>query len=472
MYSLMKKQLRLSRLIILVCVVCASFCIEGVRLSTDELQATLFPAALAQEKLSKKEKEARLKYKDGLKTRRRKAVGTVCAKRLGRAYELISGEDGAEPDFPGAEEVARAALKSGCKEGFEHSEVNRLLGYVLYSQDRYPESIAAYMALVNEPEADDQKRTDTRYTVAQLMFITEDYKNSAEQLEKWMEEVAVVDKGGKILLARAYYELDRKDDSLRLVEEVMEETSAEGQVPRESWLNFQWVLYYEVNEYRKAVGVNRVLLTHYPKIKYWKQLSAMYANLEEPMKELIALDLTYVQDGLDEEKQFVALAYQYLGVDVPYKAATILEKAIKEEKVEANEKNLVLLGSAFQQAEEYSKASPVFERAANISEDGDTYSRLARVYLNLNENEKALVAARRALEKGKLKREDLVWMSRGTAEAALHCYSDAAKSFSRAARFEKIKASANNWKRYVELEGERRGKLIANGAKLAGCKKV
>jgi len=468
----MKKQFEFSRFIVLAFVVSASYCIDEIRLSTDELQATLFPAAVAQAKMSKKEKEAKLKYRDGIKTRRRKAVGTLCAKRLSRAYELISGEDDTEPDFPGAEDVARAALKSGCKEGFEHSEVNRLLGYVLYSQDRYAESITAYMALVNEPEADDQKRTDTRYTVAQLMFITEDYANAAVQLEKWMEEVAVVDKGGKILLARAYYELDRKDDSLRLVEEVMEETDAEGQVPRESWLNFQWVLYYEKSEYRKAVGVNRVMLTHYPKIKYWKQLSAMYANLEEPMKELIALDLTYVQDGLDEEKQFVALAYQYLGVDVPYKAATILEKAISEEKVEANEKNLVLLGSAYQQAEEYSRASPVFERAASLSEDGDTYSRLARVYLNLNENEKALIAARRALAKGKLKREDLVWMNRGTAEAALHCYSDAVKSFTRAARFEKIKKSANNWKRYVQLEGERRGKLIANGANLARCKKV
>ena len=109
---------------------------------------------------------------------------------------------------------------------------------------------------------------------------------------------------------------------------------------------------------------------------------------------------------------------------------------------------------------------------AKKSEDGNAWSRLAGVYLNLNENEKALVAARNALKKGDLKREDLAWMNRGTAEQALHCYKDASKSFAKAAKFEKTEKGAKSWKAYVTNEGERRNKLISNGADLATCKKV
>ena len=131
------------------------------------------------------------------------------------------------------------------------------------------------------------------------------------------------------------------------------------------------------------------------------------------------MEITHLQNGLDKEKQFIALAYQYLAVDIPYRAAQVLDKAMTKGLVERNAKNLSLLGSSYQRAQEYRKASPVLEEAAKKSEDGNAWSRLAGVYLNLNENEKALVAARNALKKGDLKREDLAWMNRGTAEQAL-----------------------------------------------------
>ena len=198
----------------------------------------------------------------------------------------------------------------------------------------------------------------------------------------------------------------------------------------------------------------------------------MYGALSDAEKEMLALEVTYLQDGLDKEKQFVALAYQYLAIDIPYRAAQVLDKAMADDKVERSEKNLEILGSAYQRAQEFKKASPILEEAAKQSEDGGVWSRLSSVYLNLNENKKALVAARNALKKGGLKREELAWMNRGSAEAALHCYRAAEKSFNRASKFEKTEKGAKNWKKYVKNEGDRRRKLIANGAPLATCIEV
>lgn len=450
----------------------------GLFLSSTVLSAVLMTAVLSvsdigvsavyaqDKKLTKQEKENRLKYKNAV-SQRRKSVGATCAKRLTKVQEFTEAED-----WRAAESELSSALNRGCSPGFEHSQVNRYLGYVYYAQDKIKPAIRAYLALVNEPESDEQQRTDTRYTVAQLLFVTEDYAGAVKQLEAWMSEVTIVDPGGKILLARGYYQLNRKKDALRLVEDVVNESVAAGQVPKENWLNFQWALYYEENNYKATIQVSNRLLTNYPKIKYWKQLAAMYGSLEQSKKEVIALELTYLQNGLDKEKQFIALAYQYLAMDIPYRAAQVLEKALKDGVVERNQKNLALLGSAYQRAQEYRKASPVLEEAAKKSSDGNAWSRLAGVYLNLNENEKALVAARNAIKKGGLKREDLAWMNRGTAEQALHCYKQAGKSFDKATKFPKTEKGARSWKKYVTNEGERRSNLIANGAKLATCKKV
>ena len=417
-------------------------------------------------KLTKAEKEAKLKYKNAV-SQRRKSVGATCAKRLTKVQEFTEIED-----WVNAELELKSAFRRGCREGFEYSQVNRYLGYVYYAQDKIELAIEAYMALVNEPEADEQQRVNTRYTAAQLLFVTEKYQAAVEQLEFWQDEAVIVDPGGRVLLARGYYQLDRKADALTLLNEVVEESVANGQIPKEGWLNFQWALLYEKDDYQSTILVSNRLLTHYPKIKYWKQLSAMYGALEQSEKEMLALEITYLQNGLDKEKQFIALAYQYLSIDIPYRAAQVLDKAMTEGLVERNEKHLSLLGSSYQRAQEYRKASPVLEEAAKKSEDGNAWSRLAGVYLNLNENEKALVAARNEIKKGDLKREDLAWMSRGTAEQALHCYKDASKSFSKAAKFEKTEKGAKSWKAYVTNEGDRRNKLISNGADLATCKKV
>lgn len=430
--------------------------------------ASLSPVVvLAEEKkLTKEEKEARLKYKDKA-TRQRHSVGKTCAKKLDSFGELSEAED-----WAGAEAMLDGALKKSCTSGYEKSKVWIYQGFVFYSQDKTDQAIDAYRKVISEPESDPKEKTDIRYTVAQLLFMQERYREAVDELELWISESAIVDRGGRILLAKGYYQLKEVDKALEIVVDVVDETVRSELVPKEGWLTFQWALLYEKEDFQGTVPVSYMLLTHYPKIKYWKQLSAMYSAVGESEKELLSLEVTYLQDGLDKEKQFVALAYSYLAFDMPYQAAVVLDKAMKEEKVERSEKYLGVLGSAYQRAQEFRKASPVLEEAAKKATKGNTYSRLASVYLNLNENEKALVAARNALKKGGLKREDLAWMNKGSAEAALHCYSDAVESFTKAAKFEKTKKNAGSWKQYVQKEGDRRRKLIASGAKLATCKKV
>jgi len=440
--------------------------LRSVVLSFALLGSNALVVDLAYAQDSKAEKEKKLKYKNAV-TQRRKSVSTVCGKKLQKVQDFFE-----EEDWAGAETLLQGALKRGCTKGYDQTQVYRFLGHVYYSLDRTEDAIATYLKLVNSPDADPQQRTKVRYNVAQLMFVSENYQGAVEQLEEWRNEAAIVDKGGLILLAKGYYSLDRKDDALALVEEVMAEAKEVGQIPKETWLSFQWVLYYEKSMYKETLPVSNMLLTHYSKVKYWKQISAMYGALENSEKEMLSLELTYLQDGLEKEKQLIALAYQYMAFDVPYRAATVIKKGMDDEIIERTEKNLEVLGSAYQRAQEYRKASPVLEAAAKKSTKGNVWARLASVYLNLNENEKALVAAKNAIKKGKLKREGIAWMNRGSAEAALHCYDDAVRSFRKATKFERTKKGATSWMKYVENEGDRRTKLIKNGAKLATCKKA
>lgn len=418
------------------------------------------------------DKKDERKY-DDVKTTQRQAVGRQCAKLLEPIQELFGGEqDPTSAQLQKAGRDLRSKLGKGCDSSYEKSQVWNMIGFVEYSLERYSQAIQAYQNMIKEPDVDERQKVSTRYTIAQLYMVQEQYPQACRQLELWMEEATIVSDQGKVLLAQCYYQINRKSDSLKLVSGVIADAEAKGELPKESWWGLQRVLYYEREDYSRVIDILKKLVTHYPKLSYWRQLGGMYGQKEQEMNQLVAYDLVHLQKGLSQERQRLTLAYLYLGAGVPYRASLIIEQGMKEGLIEKNAKNLELLGTSWQQAQHYQKAAPVLERAAKLSGKGDIWARLANVYLDQDKNESAVVAARNAIRKGGLKRPSTTYLAMGSAQINLHCYSDAIKSFRQAAKDKRTSKTANQWIAYADHEGKRRNKLIQNGAKIASCKKV
>ena len=412
------------------------------------------------------------KYAD-VKTVKRHAVGKACAKRLEGVQEVLGAET--EPTAKQFSDLAKQLpgyMSKDCSSSYEKSNVYNMLGFVYYSLEDYNRAIDAYQKMLNEPEVDPKQALSTRYTVAQLYMLMENYQAAVRELERWMKESPIIGDVAKILLAQGYYQIDRKDDALRVVNEVVSGAEAKGELPKESWWGLQRVLYYEKEDYKKVVEILKKMVTHYPSISYWKQLGGMYAQLEQDMNQLVSTEIVYLQNGLDKESQLLGLAYLYLGAGAPYRAALYIEKGMKSGLIERNGKNLELLGSAWQQAQSFENAAKALEEAAKKSGKGEIYARLAGVYLDQNRDEDSVRAAKNAINKGGLKRPEITYLTLGSANVNLHCYKDAVTAFREAAKTEKVKKAANQWIAYATAEGERRNKLISAGAKISGCKSV
>jgi tetratricopeptide (TPR) repeat protein len=401
-----------------------------------------------------------------VKTKQRQAVGQKCGKVLEGVQEMTEAEQ-----WPQARSALEGALGS-CTSSYEKSQVYNFLGYVYYSLDRYKDAINTYKKMLNEPDVDERQAINTRYTVAQLYLVIEDYANAAKELEAWMRVSPIVGSDAKVLLGQAYYQLNRKSEALKLVEEAIREQEAKGNLPKEGWWSLQRVIYYERGDYKKVVSILKQMIKHYPNFSYWRQLGGMYSELNQEMNQLVATELVYLSGDMDKERQLLSMAYLYIGAEAPYMAARILEKAMKEGKVKRTGENLEVLGLAYQQGQDSKKALPVLEQAAKASGKGSLYSRLSGVYLDLDENEKSVAAARNAIKRGGLKRIDLTYMNLGNALINLHCYEDAVKAFKKAAKDDRSAKYARQWIQFAEREGDRRSKLIQSGAKISGCKKV
>ena len=80
------------------------------------------------------------------------------------------------------------------------------------------------------------------------------------------------------------------------------------------------------------------------------------------MDRLVATEMVYLNGQLSKESQVLSMAYMYLGAEVPYRAAVIIEKGMKDGIIKRSAKNLEILGTAWYQAKDLNNAVKALER--------------------------------------------------------------------------------------------------------------
>jgi tetratricopeptide (TPR) repeat protein len=185
----------------------------------------------------------------------------------------------------------------------------------------------------------------------------------------------------------------------------------------------------------------------------------MHSELKSESKQLAAMETAYVQGMLTNEKELVNMAYLFLANEVPYKAAKVLDKGIKQKLIEPTSKNLELLGNSWRSAQEVKKAIPEMAKAAAKSDKGDLWARLCNIYLDNDEFQNAIDSCNKGLKKGGVKREDTANLVMGMAYFNLKQYDSARKAFTQAAKDKRSKGYADQWIKFMDKELERQKSL-------------
>jgi tetratricopeptide (TPR) repeat protein len=133
-----------------------------------------------------------------------------------------------------------------------------------------------------------------------------------------------------------------------------------------------------------------------------------------------------------------------------------------------------MLGQAWQVSAEVERAIPVFEDAADKSEEGDIYARLAQLYLDRDDHSQAIRAADLAFEKGGLRNPGDIYVVKGMSLFELDRLDQALDAFRNAQRIARREDDrvgqniARQWLSYVESESERRRRLREASGPAAG----
>lgn len=374
-----------------------------------------------------------------------------------KVYESLTEAQGMieAKDYAGGQAVLSKLSADEKLSPYERAQVHNLSGYSYYLQERYQDAIRAYERVLAQPELPEALQQSTLKTMAQLQFTIEDYPTALKTIQRLMAVVTEPSADIYMLLGQAHFQMQNYQAALDPIRTAINMTREQGRVPRENDLLLLRVCYYELGNFPAMIDVLIELVTHYPKDTYILTLAGVYSELGETKKQLALAEVLYEKGYLNNPTHITNLANLYLLHETPYKAAVLLEKEMAANRVESDERNLRLLSQAWYTAREDEKAIPPLKRAAEQSQDGELYVRLAQAYINLEQFPEAVSALNTGLQLGGVSRDDTANIMLGMAHFNLKQLTQAKRAFEKALPDERSRRTASQWIQYVESEMRR-----------------
>ena len=457
--------------------------------------------ALMKAQESAYDNETERQRRDKQKTRTAQAVSKKTYDRIIKAQEAVDLED-----YPEALRILNNLYSLSKLTDYEQQNVLNYLGFVYYSMDDMTNAMNAYERMLTIPTLEEQIKKTTVYTLAQLNTMQENYSKAIRLTEEFFRLETNPAADPYIFYAQILYQLDRYSDMIEPVETAMEiyvrrqtarrlaakveaekaldeapeEEIAAAQtalaeanksynitpVPKEDWYVLLNFAYFQQENFIKVRDIQKTLLVHWPKKQYWFSLAGAYTELGEDENLIYAYDAAHTQMLLEKESELVTMAQLYMQAEVPYKAAKLLDKEIKANRVEKNEKNYRLMSQAWTLAAEDEEAIPALQQAARLSEEGELDLRLGNAYLNIGKHDECAKAINNGIKKGGIKSPDNAQISLGMCLYNLKEYKKAISAFNKASKTRRSRRVSNQWIRVIEsdIERERQIKLAEAAA--------
>jgi tetratricopeptide (TPR) repeat protein len=374
------------------------------------------------------------------------AVRPWAAKRIGRAYDELSGERYDEMLMTLDEMRGNPTLNA-----HEQALMWQAYAYLHTARDDYRAAASAMEEALASHGLEPTAAMQLRYNLAQIYVLLERPDDAIREFDIWFATAPNPSGAALYMRAMAYAQKGDKQQALRLARRAVEKGGSE---PREPWLQLVASILIEQKEYEEAVPVLTRLIERFPKKTYWLQLSAVYSGLEQPENALAVLALAYQQGLLTQRSELMSLAQLYLYNQIPAKAAAVLDKGIADGIIEPDARTYQLLADSLLHSRQRDEAMAPLQKAAELSEDGNAYMRLAQVYLEREDWRAARGVLAKAIEKGNLTSPGHAYLLLGIANANERRWDEAEQSFAQAVAYDQVRGSAEYWLKHLASQRE------------------
>lgn len=317
-------------------------------------------------------------------------------------YEALSAAQQLmdKQQYSAALKKLRALQKQVQGEGqpYEQAVIWQTLGYLFSATGDYSKAIEAVQKSLALKALPAKVSQDLHYMLAQLYITTQQYAKGVQFLESWLETVQSPSAQAYVLLANAYYQLERYREVIPPIQAALDLAKE----PQEAWYRLALAAHLQLKRYPQAARILETLIGLFPqKAQYWKRLAAVYRQLDKKRRALAVKALAKRMDFLEGEA-LIHLANLYRYLQIPYRAAHILQQALEAGAIEASAQNWKRAAYAWRAAREWKNAVKAFRQAGKRSQSGQFALYRAQLLIRHLRWDKAIAALQQALRQGGL----------------------------------------------------------------------
>lgn len=371
--------------------------------------------------------------------------------RMNEAFEMI-GEEDYDAAYNELDNLRKARLSD-----FEEASVEQAMGFITAQREQYEAAIGHFSEAVRLNQLPNQTHFEMILQIAQLYNALERYDEALEQLDFWFcvstEEAKKV---AEVWVLKASLHL-QQDDYREALSAMNQAIEIADDVP-ESWYRLKLGILLELEEYRLAVDVAKILIEVDPNRKeYWSQLSGIYMELDENRNAMATLHLAYRRGLLDRGSEFTQLAGLLQQADAPRLAAEVMQDGLEKGVIERTANNWEMTAGAWYEARELDRSLQAYDQAGELSDSGKIDFQRASIMTAEENWEGTLEAATRALQKGDLteSQEGTAHLLVGMAQFNLDNLDQAEQAFIRASNYGTLRTAAREWLNHIEQTRQR-----------------
>ena len=226
--------------------------------------------------------------------------------------------------------------------GYDHAVANQYLAHTCVladCPDRARTALEAALAIRDLPP---NFVANLSLFYAQIVLADEDFELARTRFEDWLR--LSEEKPKPAQLFSAAYANYITEHYVR-ADELLEQAINSARNPQETWFRLRYETLFELERYEAAETVAMDLLTLHPDNEdFWRLLANHYLRLEQGPKALAILTIAHQQKLLDDPDDLRRIITLYGYVEVPERAARMLNELVEAAVFESDFETMKQLG--------------------------------------------------------------------------------------------------------------------------------
>ncbi len=284
------------------------------------------------------------------------------------------------------------------------------------------------------------------------IYTPKKYTEGLAYLHKWFNKETEPTPEAHLLATTAYYQTYNFKKLIPHAKSAIEKSDS----PQQSWYELLIAAYYETKMFLNAATLLETMINKYPdNDRYWLQLAAVYQQNRQEKKALAISELAY-EKGILKNDDIVQLVQTYLYLQLPLKAAAILDAELNNGNIEASKTNIELLTDSWLLAHEEEKAALLLEHFSPKFNDISLYYKLGHIYVELEKWDQAKNALESVVSEDALERQHdnqaTAWLLLGISSYHQKDTLRSTQALNKALAFKETKDQATWWLKQLEEE--------------------